>query len=427
MASGVVVTVINAVAMMAAYPVYLHFLGYEKYGVWLVLATVLNCGAYFGNLGVSAAITKFVAEGYGRGDVEFIEKHLSNAFIILFVVGLVSLAVIGLFSHQIVDLFRLTDDNRTVGLQLLPYVGALTLYLLMTHVLNAAMTGLGRLDISNYIQSAARVLGVLVTATLLAVGLGVASLVVGCFVTYLAIHLATVVFIGRMMSIRLFRLDRLSLGCIGVLLKFGGQFMSGQLFQILIHPFNKLMLSRYVGVASVPFYEIAYNCAMMLRLFIETGLRALTPEISRLSANRTIEVTERIKLLNRKAMILVLLGALPVYIIAIAMAPVFLTAWLRGSYDELIAPAFRVMAIGSFLSLLGVPADNTVLGLGAVRHCMLARAGQAIVNVAVVIAVMLLARKSLDRSIAYAVTAGWLFWSLYLIRANRASVCFVKV
>lgn len=34
MASGVVVTVINAVAMMAAFPIYLHFLGYEKYGVW---------------------------------------------------------------------------------------------------------------------------------------------------------------------------------------------------------------------------------------------------------------------------------------------------------------------------------------------------------------------------------------------------------
>ena len=35
MASGVVVTVINAVAMMAAFPIYLHFLGYETYGVWI--------------------------------------------------------------------------------------------------------------------------------------------------------------------------------------------------------------------------------------------------------------------------------------------------------------------------------------------------------------------------------------------------------
>ncbi len=42
MASGFVATIINTVAMVIAYPIYLHFLGYEKYGVWLVLATVLT-------------------------------------------------------------------------------------------------------------------------------------------------------------------------------------------------------------------------------------------------------------------------------------------------------------------------------------------------------------------------------------------------
>ncbi len=65
MASGVVVTVINAVAMMAAFPIYLHFLGYEKYSVWLVLATVLSF-AQLGNLGIGQAVMKLVAEEYGR-------------------------------------------------------------------------------------------------------------------------------------------------------------------------------------------------------------------------------------------------------------------------------------------------------------------------------------------------------------------------
>ena len=69
MASGVVVTVINAVAMMAAFPIYLHFLGYERYGVWLVLATVLSF-AQLGNLGIGQAVMKLVAEEHGRGDIE---------------------------------------------------------------------------------------------------------------------------------------------------------------------------------------------------------------------------------------------------------------------------------------------------------------------------------------------------------------------
>jgi len=58
--SGTVTTAINAVVMVIAYPVYLHFLGYEKYGVWLVLATVLTF-AQLGNLGIGPVVMKLVA------------------------------------------------------------------------------------------------------------------------------------------------------------------------------------------------------------------------------------------------------------------------------------------------------------------------------------------------------------------------------
>lgn len=54
MVSGVAATVVNVVVLAIAYPMYLHFLGYEKYGVWLVLATVLSF-AQLGNLGVGQA------------------------------------------------------------------------------------------------------------------------------------------------------------------------------------------------------------------------------------------------------------------------------------------------------------------------------------------------------------------------------------
>lgn len=66
--SGIVTAIISTVSMAAAYPICLHFLGYEKYGVWLVLATVLTF-AQLGDLGISPAIIKLVAEEYGRGNI----------------------------------------------------------------------------------------------------------------------------------------------------------------------------------------------------------------------------------------------------------------------------------------------------------------------------------------------------------------------
>jgi len=65
MLSGVVATVVNVVVLAIAYPVYLHFLGYEKYGVWLVLAVVLTF-AQLGDLGISSAVIKLVAEGWRK-------------------------------------------------------------------------------------------------------------------------------------------------------------------------------------------------------------------------------------------------------------------------------------------------------------------------------------------------------------------------
>jgi len=68
MASGLATSAINTVVVAIAYPVYLHFLGYERYGVWLVLATVLTF-AQLGNLGIGPAVMKLVAEEHGRGDI----------------------------------------------------------------------------------------------------------------------------------------------------------------------------------------------------------------------------------------------------------------------------------------------------------------------------------------------------------------------
>jgi O-antigen/teichoic acid export membrane protein len=54
---------------------------------------------------------------------------------------------------------------------------------------------------------------------------------------------------------------------------------------MLFSPFNKLMLSRYAGVASLPVYEIAFTGSMYVRSFVEAALRALVPKISYLSVS----------------------------------------------------------------------------------------------------------------------------------------------
>ena len=365
MASGVVVTVINTVAMMAVFPIYLHFLGYEKYGVWLVLATVLSF-AQLGNLGIGQAVMKLVAEEHGRGNIEGIQKYVTTALALLCLSGSLVLIVVLLFKTQIIGVFKLSDENAQTALWLLPYIGILSIYVFFVQALNATLSGLGRMDLSNYIQSIGRIVAVTVATILLFSGRGIESLLIGNTLMYMFIHIASLICIRRMALIRFLRIGNLDAQRGKRILNFGGAVFGGSVVNMLLSPFNKLMLSRYAGVSSIPIYEIAFTGSMQVRGLIEAGLRALMPEISRLSGNMTRYAKDRIAQITRRAMRLIFLFGIPMYGILAIFSSFLLRIWLGDRFVEILPAAFRIMLIGSFLSLLGVPAYYNLMGIGYV-------------------------------------------------------------
>lgn len=366
MASGVVTTVINAVAMMVAFPIYLHFLGYEKYGVWLVLATVLSL-AQLGNLGIGQAVMKLVAEEHGRGDIEGIQRYVTTALALLCLSGVVALIVILVLKSQIIAVFKLSDENAQTALWLLPYIGILSIYVFIVQALNATLSGLGRMDLANYAQSVGRIVTVIVTTTLLYGGRGIESLLIGNTLSYVFIHVASLVCIWRIARIRLLRIKNLDAQRCKRLLRFGGPVFGGSVISMLFDPFNKLMLSRYAGVSSIPVYEIALKTSMQIRGLFEAALRPILPEISRSSRLATIVAVERIRTMNRRLINLVLCCGLPFYILMFLASELLLRFWLRYNYNSAMLLALRLVLVGTFLSLLAVPAYHTLLGLGKVK------------------------------------------------------------
>lgn len=363
MFSGIVVTVVNGAVLAVAYPVYLHFLGYEKYGVWLVLATVLGF-AQLGNLGMGQAVMKLVSEEYGRGNIEAIQQYVTTAIVILMVSGLIALALILMLKTQIISIFKLTGDNAKIVMWLLPYVGGLTIYVFLVQILNDTLSGLGRMDLANYVRSIGRITAVCVSFFLLYSGQGIKSLLIANMLSYILIHVASVGFVWRIAPVRLLRLDNLSVHRCKHLLSFGGAVFGGSLIAILFDPFNKVMLSRYVGVSAIPVYEIAYKVGLQIRGLFQASLRPMIPEVSRLSGAVTLHAVERIRSINRRLMKYLMLSAFPLYVILLISAEWLLRIWLGGQYNDRIPLALRLSLVGTFFSLFGIPAYYTLLGLG---------------------------------------------------------------
>jgi O-antigen/teichoic acid export membrane protein len=147
---------------------------------------------------------------------------------------------------------------------------------------------------------------------------------------------------------------------------------------------------------------------MQIRALFEAGLRALMPEVSRISASMTIQARHRISQLNSRAMKLIFIFGVPVYIVLVIFAPVLLKLWLGDRFVETLPSVFRIMLIGTFLSLLGVPAYYTLMGTGHVRHNLGANIVQATINLVIVLCVL----------ITLTVSIGAIVWSSSIAMAG---------
>src|SRR2546423_14883240 len=113
--SGFIASVINTGLLAISYPLYLKFLGYNQFGVWVVLATVLNL-AQLGNLGIGPAVTKLVAEEHSGGNLDRVHRYIATATLILIGSGTLVLVSIWVFASKIVAAFALTGVYAAVAL-----------------------------------------------------------------------------------------------------------------------------------------------------------------------------------------------------------------------------------------------------------------------------------------------------------------------
>jgi O-antigen/teichoic acid export membrane protein len=418
MASGMAATMVNIAVMAAGYPIYLHFLGYEKYGVWLVLAVVLTF-AQLGDLGINPAITKLVAEEYGRKNIKGIQSYIATALAMLCLSGIIVLAAVLIFKLQIIALFKLSPENAKMAAWLLPYIGILSIYIFIANVFNATLSGLGRMDWANYIQTAGKVIAIVVAAVLFYLGRGIESMIISSAIAYFFIQVVSIICVRKMIPIRILHISNLNVQFGQRLLSFGGTVFSGSLISMLLSPFNKLMLSRYAGVSTVPIYEIAYTGSMQIRALFEVSLRALMPEISRIGIDVTMQTKNRISRIYSYSMKLILLLGIPVLAALAIFAPILLKVWLRDRFVETLPSAFRIMLAGAFLSLLCVPAYYTLMGLGRVHLCFLSQVIQGIVNAATAGVIIILtgglSTSTITLSVVFAMGAA----SSYLLWQNQ--------
>ena len=365
--SGFFATGFGIVVMALKYPLYLHFLDYEVYGAWLMLTTLMGM-AQLGMLGIGPAITKLVAEEFGKKDFSSVEKYVSTAILTLLTSGLFIVSFILLFKSQVLDLLGFEGASRVIGETYLVYICLFTVYLFFYQVINATIAGLGRMDISNYSQIVLKLLPLLISVPMLIAGKGVISLLLGNVFAYIFVSIANIFFISSIFKIRIFAFSNISIVYFKKLIKFGIPVFGSSIIAMFFSPATKIFISNYIGIAAVPIYEIASMAANQVLGLFNMAFKALMPELSRLSTENSERSWLRVAKIKANAYRIIVFGGGGLSLFLFLTAPYIFKVWLGLEYKQDIALVFKALIVGTFFSMVTLVQYYSLLASGRTKE-----------------------------------------------------------
>jgi O-antigen/teichoic acid export membrane protein len=401
-------TALSGVVMAVSYSLYLRRLGYEQYGLWLILSTVVAF-SQVGNLGISQAVAKKVAEFWPDGHIREIKAYAGAASLIVCVSGVLIICAVLAIRTEVAALLHLSASNTKLLIKLLPAVALFSVYLFVVDISNATLNGLGRLDLCATCQTAAQLLGFVFSLGLLRSGAGVEALLIGSAAGYAFAHLLSLYFGWRTTGHVLFGFRGVQARHARSLLGFGSWIFGSAVLNLLLTPINRGLLARFGGVALVPLYDIPFNSCMRVRSLLENSQRALIAEVSALKGAEQERTSRRLRQLSGRAFKVILLAA-PLFLLLALCADPILKIWLGQRYEPAMTRCFQTMALGALAGTLGVPAYYILLGLGQAAAIFRANLAQAASNLVVVALVLACAHSlsalSLSMSASIGMAAG---------------------
>lgn len=367
--SGFATAAVQAAILLVSYPIYLKTLGYDVFGLWLILGSILSFSKV-GDFGIGIAATKFVAQARGEQKPAAVMQYAVMSLGCLAGCGVVIAVGVVVFADPIIGAFALTGEQALIVRQLLPYIAVLSCAGLLNEGLQAVLAGLGRADLGNYTQVAGRAVHVTTSCWLILHGAQLEGMLIGMSFGVGLVTALTGWCVWKRLPKGGLRRDEWSRDRAQQLVRFGSGVFSGGLIALLFTPVSRLCLARFEGVAVLPVFDIAFRGALQIRNVLEVGFRALMSEGSHLSGIGGSDGHRRIVDIHRRALRVIGCVGFPSYCLLFVLITPLLHLWLGDAYNQAIVPTFQVMLVGTFFSLLSVPAFHLSMGLGRIRACI---------------------------------------------------------
>lgn len=345
-------------------PFILEKIGARGYGTWAVFLTIINLTS-LADFGLGGTLTKHVAEHYAIRDFVALRRLLDTGVMLYLILACLTVCVLGICSGWLVPL--LFRGNAEVPHGMLPTLWHWLLLVVAINILvipfYSAITGLQRMDLSNFLSSFNSVAFALLAVLFLCLDTKLEGLLYAASLTAVLTFLIGAGIVWMILPEIRINPFRFNLSEMKHIFAFSLQIYITQTAFIIQNQIEKLYLAWFASVTPVGWYNIAAEAALRIRRIPEL---LLTPIMAAASELHALRDHDRLgELYYRAHKYLALLGVPLVAYVAVASKRL-VTLWI-GPKFTMVAVPLAVLSMVNFFNLISGPGLLILIGRGNLR------------------------------------------------------------
>lgn len=337
----------SVLVMALLTPYIIKQISLERYGIWVLMGVV---SGYYGlfDFGVGTSFVRYISDFYARKDYRKINQLVNTGFVFYLFVGALIIILNSFFIRPLLTFLR--TPVYLYQEALFVFIAGVSLFCLscLTSPFRAIEGGLQRMDITNKIAVSVSALNIFGTIYFLKNGYGLTGLALNYIIITAITCIAHIVVAFRILPELEFNPFMFTREIFRKMFNFGYKMQVAVISTMISMHFNKLLISRFLFVSLVTFYQLGSFIVEQAVSVVSLLLSALVPAFSELHAagNRDRLVEGYTKGTKFLAFI-----AIPLFTFIFICADRIMGVWMGQGYGE-SAKIIRVLGVGWLFAVL---------------------------------------------------------------------------
>jgi O-antigen/teichoic acid export membrane protein len=351
--------IIPIFAGIVTIPIIVRGLGVERFGILSLAWVVVGYFSLF-DLGIGRALTKFVADKLGAGEVHEIPSLAWTALLLMFVLGVVGTLIIAVISPWLVyHALKVSQPLQPETLRGFYWLAASIPIVTTTAGFRGLLEALQRFRVVNMIRIPMSIFSFVAPVLVLpfshslvpVLGTLVAARFVGCGVHVWACFRAMPT---------LYASCSLKRSAVMPLAKFGGWMTVNNVVGPLLSYIDRFLVGALTSITSLAYYTTPVDAVLRLTVIPGAVVGVLFPAFA-MSIGQDVG---RAGVLLSRGVKYIFLVIFPLVLIIVTFAPEGLRLWLGPTFSQNGAAVLRLAAAGVFVNAIAVLPFNLIQSAG---------------------------------------------------------------